>query len=70
MADEPTGKTMTSKTVTLKDGTVKTYTYERKFIKKTKNIHNGKEELRHKITACKDKEKIDKLKQYMNELEM
>lgn len=59
-----------SKRKTLKDGTIKEYTYVGKYQTSTKNVHCNKTKMRARITDCKDKEKLSKLYDYMNEINM
>jgi len=56
---------------TLKDGTVKTYKYTQPYISTTGMIQGcGKGEMHKRITACKNREKLAKLKAFMDEIEL
>lgn len=59
-----------TKKITLKDGTVKEYNYERNYTTTTNRVTYGKNEMRKKITDCKDKAKLERLKAFMEELGM
>jgi hypothetical protein len=59
-----------TRTVPLEDGTTKTTTFTNKYIAKTERRNIGKEDIRKRLVLCNDKEKIDKLKIYMDEIGM
>ena len=54
--------------VKLKDGTVKEIICKQKYVAKHGRVVCGKNELKKKITDCKDREKIEKIKAYCEEL--
>ncbi len=53
---------------TLKDGTIKEYKYKQSYTTKTNIVVCGKNELIKRIIDCKDKQKIEQLKQKCDEL--
>ena len=55
---------------TLKDGTVREYHYKRNYTVKKDIIVCGKTILKDRITACRDKEKIEKLRACFDELDI
>ena len=57
-----------TKKKTLKDGTVKEYKYTKTYNVKSDVIKCGKLELIKKISDCKDREKIEKIKKYLLEI--
>lgn len=66
---EPTIRTCTyNRRKTLADGTVKEYQCVQKYVSKTGNIAYGKKELKQRITACKDREKLDDIRALFNDL--
>jgi hypothetical protein len=56
--------------ITCKDGTVNVHTYTASYVAKTNVRFIGKEDIRKRITKCTDKEKIDLLRIYMDEIGM
>ena len=59
-----------TKRILLKDGTYRDHTYKRDYIVKQGRIICGKKELQKKLTACKDREKIERIKALFEELEL
>lgn len=52
---------------TLKDGTVREYTYNKTYTVTSNHVRCGKKELKSRIDACKDKQKIIQLRQWMDQ---
>ena len=59
-----------TKRILLKDGTYREYKYQRDYVVKQGRIICGKKELQKKLTACKDREKIERIKALFEELEL
>lgn len=53
---------------TLKNGTIKEYRYERKYNPETDRKVTGKTQLIKRIFSCKDKDKIERIKNLCDEL--
>lgn len=69
--NEPVTRTcQTVKKKTLKDGTVKEYVYTAKYNVRSGIVKCGKTELKKKITDCRDKAKLERIRLLMEELGM
>lgn len=56
------------RTRTLKDGTIREYVCKREYTVKEGRIVCGKKLLKDRITACKDREKIERIKAFFDDM--